>query len=222
MSVADVVAIALLSLRVALVATLAVLVPGIALGWLLARGRFPGRTILQTLISLPMVLPPVAIGLVLLIVFARNAPLGRAVESTFGGPILLTWWAAALAAAVMSFPFVVLGAREGFESVPRRLELVAASLGAAPLRVFASVTLPLAARGILHGAVFAFARALGEFGATTIVAGNIPRRTETLALAIYARIESFGERDAIALSCVSAALALLLTGAANRFLRTRK
>jgi molybdate transport system permease protein len=122
----------------------------------------------------------------------------------------------------MSFPFVVLGAREGFDSVPRRLEVVAMSLGATRLRTFSAVTLPLAARGILHGTVFAFARALGEFGATTIVAGNIPGRTETLALGIYARIESFDDRNALLLAAISATFALLLTGAANLFLRPRR
>jgi molybdate transport system permease protein len=215
-------AIALVSMRVALVATLAILIPGVALGYVLARARFPGKALLQTLVSLPMVLPPVAVGLLLLLMFSRHAPLGRAVEAAFGSPLLLTWWAAALAAAVMSFPFVVMGSRGGFESVPRRVELVAASLGASPLRVFASITLPLARRSILHGATFAFARGLGEFGATTIVAGNIPGRTETLALGIYSRIEAFQDEEAILLSCISVALALAFMGAANVFLRPRR
>ena len=185
MTAAEALAITLLSLRVALVATLATIVPGVLVGYCWRADGSVGSSLLQTLISLPMVLPPVAVGLLLLLVFSRHAPLGRAIEDAFGSPLLLTWWAAAVAAAVMSFPLLVLGAKQGFESVPRRLEQVAASLGATPFQVFRRVSLPLAARGILHGAVFAFARALGEFGATTIVAGNIPGRTETLALGIY-------------------------------------
>jgi molybdate transport system permease protein len=221
MNAHDAVAIALLSLRVALVAVLAAAVPAIALGWALARGRFRGKALVQTLVSLPMVLPPVAIGLVLLLIFSRRAPVGRFLEAVFGGPILLTWWAAAIASAVMAFPFLVLGAKSAFDSVPLRLESVAASLGATPWQVFRRVTLPLSARGILHGATFAFARALGEFGATTVVAGNIPGRTETLALGIYARIESFQEEDAIVLSCLSLVLALAFTGAAQILLRPK-
>jgi molybdate transport system permease protein len=213
------------------VATLAIAPIGVAVGFALARWRFPGRALLQALISLPLVLPPVAVGLLLLpvavgllllLAFSRHSAAGRAVESAFGSPRLLTWWAAALAAAVMSFPFVVLGARAAFESVPRRLELVAASLGAPAGRIFAGVTLPLAARGILHGLVFAFARALGEFGATILVAGNIPGRTETLALGIYARIEAFEHGDALALSGISLALALVLMAVAQRVLRGRR
>jgi molybdate transport system permease protein len=221
MTAADTFAIALLSLRVALVAVLAAALPGIALGWALARGRFRGKAFVQTVVSLPMVLPPVAIGLLLLLTFSRRAPVGRLVERAFGAPLLLTWWAAAAAAAVMAFPFLVLGAKQAFESVPRRLEQVAGSLGATRWQVLRGVTLPLAARGILHGATFAFARALGEFGATVIVAGNIPGRTETLALGIYARIESFQEREAILLSCLSVVLALAFTGAAHAFFGER-
>jgi molybdate transport system permease protein len=221
MSPSDALGMALLSLRVALVAVLAAVVPAVALGWALARGRFRGKALLQTVVSLPMVLPPVAIGLLLLLVFSRHAPVGRLVERAFGAPLLLTWWAAALASSVMAFPFLVLGAKQAFEAVPVRLEQVAKSLGAAPWQVFRGVTLPLAARGIFHGATFGFARALGEFGATVIVAGNIPGSTETLALGIYARIESFQERDAVLLSLLALALALAFTGAAHVFFGPR-
>jgi molybdate transport system permease protein len=211
----------LVTLRVGAVASLLNVVPGIALGWLLARRRFRGRTLVQTLVALPMVLPPVAVGLLLLLALSRDAPLGRAVLATFGAPVLLTWWAAALAAAVMSFPFVVLGAQQGFAAVPRRLEQVAASLGASPRTVFFHVSLPLAARSILYGLVFAFARSLGEFGATSIVAGHIPGETETLALAMQARIEAFDTAAALELAAVSTALALAITGAAELWLRAR-
>jgi molybdate transport system permease protein len=222
MTAGEALQIAGLSLQVALVATLANLVPAVALGWVLARATFRGRSLLQAAVSLPMVLPPVAVGLLLLLAFSRHAPLGRAVESVFGASLLLTWWAAAIASAVMAFPLLVLGAKQGFEAVPRRLEQVAASLGARPAQVFLRVSLPLAARGILHGTTFSFARSLGEFGATTIVAGNIPGRTETLALGIYARIEAFREGDAILLSALSVALALAFLGAAEVLFGARR
>ena len=221
MSAGDLFQIALLSLRVSLVATAVILAPAVGLGLLLARGRFRGRALLQALVSLPMVLPPVAIGLVLLILLSRDAWLGARLETLFGGTLLITWWAAALASAVMSFPLLVLGARHGFESVPRRLEQVAATLGAGRARVFRRITLPLAARGILYGTVFAFARGLGEFGATTLVAGHVPGKTETLALAIYARIEEFEDGQALVLSLVSVLLAFLMTAGAEIFLKER-
>lgn len=207
------------TLRVATVATLAILVPGVALGWVLARHRFRGRSVVQTLVALPMVLPPVAVGLLLLLVLSRRFAFGQALETLLGGPVLLTWWAAALAAAVMSFPLLVRSAEQAFLGVPPRLEQVARTLGASRRRVFFAVTLPLAARGLLYGVVFAFARALGEFGATTIVAGNIPGRTETLALGMYARIESFRDGEALVLAGVSTALAFGITLAAEAWLR---
>lgn len=222
MSAADILDVALLSLRVSLVSTALILVPGVALGYVLARGRFRGRAVLQALVSLPMVLPPVAIGLVLLILLSRDSVLGGLCERLFGGTLLLTWWAAALASAVMSFPLLVLGAQQGFAGVPRRLEHVAATLGATRAHVFRRITLPLAARGIAYGAVFAFARGLGEFGATTLVAGHQPGKTETLALAIYARIEEWEDGQALALAAVSLALALAITVTAEVFLRERR
>lgn len=221
MDAAEVLDITLRTLQVGVLAVAAILVPGIAVGWLLARRAFRGRALLQTVLCLPMVLPPVAVGLLLLHLLARGSVLGDAIERAFGGPILLTPWAAVVAAAVMSFPLVVLGAQQGFLAVPRRLEQVAATLGASAWRVFCTVSLPLAARSIAHGALFAFARALGEFGATTLVAGHVPGRTETLSLAIYARIEQFEDRDALLLSAVSFVLALAITGTAELCLQRR-
>ena len=222
MTAGEVLDITLLTLRVGLVSTAIILVPGVALGYLLARREFKGRALVQTLVALPLVLPPVAVGLALLLVLSRRAPIGRTLEAVFGGPVLLTWWAAAIAAAVMSFPLLVRGAEQGFLGVPRRLEQVASSLGASRWRVFVSVTLPLATRGILYGVVFAFARGLGEFGATTIVAGHIPGRTETLALGIYGRIESFRDTEALILAGVAVALAVGVTGLAEGVLRSRR
>jgi molybdate transport system permease protein len=218
----EVLDITLLTLRVGFVSTAIIVVPGVALGYLLARRDFKGRALVQTLVSLPLVLPPVAVGLALLLVLSRRAPIGRTLEGLFGGPVLLTWWAAAIAAAVMSFPLLVRGAEQGFLGVPRRLEQVASSLGATRWRVFVEVTLPLAMRGILYGVVFAFARGLGEFGATTIVAGHIPGRTETLALGIYGRIESFRDSEALILAGVAVVLAVGVTLLAESVLRSRR
>ncbi|MFO0981201.1 MAG: molybdate ABC transporter permease subunit [Planctomycetota bacterium] len=221
MTTGEILEITLLTVKVSATATLLIAPAGIALGYVLARRRFAGRAIAQALISLPMVLPPVAIGLLLLHLLARDGVLGKAAAATFGGPILLTWWAAAIASAVMSFPLLVRGAEQGFAAVPRRLESVARTLGASRSRVFLAITLPLASRGILYGLGFAFARGLGEYGATTVVAGHIPGKTETLALGIYARIHDFNDADAVILSCVSVVLAFLITGAAEIFLQDR-
>ena len=215
----DILAITGLTLRVGLLSTALIAVPGVALGWLLARRRFRGRALVQTAVALPMVLPPVAVGLLLLLLLSRRSAFGRALEALCGGPVLLTWRAAALASAIMSFPLLVRGAEQAFLGVPRRLEQVARTLGASRLTVFRRVTWPLAARGILYGLVFAFARGLGEFGATTIVAGNIPGRTETLALGVYARIEAFRDGDALVLAGVSVLLAFGITWAAEAWLR---
>jgi molybdate transport system permease protein len=170
-----------------LAVTLGIL-PGAALAWLLARKSWPGKTVVETLVALPLVMPPVATGLILLKLFGRRGPLGNWLE-THGISVVFTWKAVVAAMAVMSFPLLVRGARTAFESVNPRFEKVAATLGASPLRVLATITLPLAARGIMAGVVFAFARALGEFGATILVAGNIPGLTTTLSTAIYSDIQ---------------------------------
>lgn len=222
MSGAELASTVLLSLQVALFATALVLVPGIGLGFALARGGFRGRSVLRTLVTLPIVLPPVAVGLVLLELFSGDAWLGRMSAALLGGPILLTWKGAVIAAAVMSFPLLVLASERGFASVPRRLEDVAASLGASPGRVFWRVSLPLALPGVLSGCVLAFTRALGEFGATTLVAGHVPGETETLSLAIYARIEAFDDRGALLLALVSLGIACMLVGVAELVLARRR
>jgi molybdate transport system permease protein len=209
------------TLKVGLVASVVTLAPGVALGYAFSRRRSRWMLIARTLVALPMVLPPVAVGLLLLAVLARSSPVGGMIETIFGAPMLLTWPAAALAAAVMSFPLVVLGAQQGFDGVGVRVEQVAASLGATRWQVLRRVTLPLAARGILYGVVFGFARGLGEFGATALVAGSIPGETETLSLAIYDRIHAFRDREAWTLAGVSAAISCVAIGAAETFLRRR-
>jgi molybdate transport system permease protein len=194
------------TLLTAAAATLLMLPPGLAIGWLLARRRFPGRVLLETLVSLPLVMPPVATGLLLLMLVAPAGPIGRVLAQA-GVEIVFTWKAVVLAMAVMGFPLVVRSVRAGVEQVDRRYEAVASTLGAPPLRVFLSITLPLALPGVLAGAVLGFARALGEFGATIMVAGSIPGSTRTLAVAIYSFAETGRDGDALTLVGICAVIA---------------
>ncbi len=205
---AEIVAIEL-SLRVAIVATLASLPFGIAVAMLLARGRFPGKTLVDGLVHLPLVLPPVVTGYLLLIGFGRRGPIGAFLEQTFGLVFAFRWTGAALASAVMGFPLMVRAVRLSIESVDRRLEDAAASLGARRIVVFATVTLPLVFPGLLAGAVLAFARAIGEFGATITFVSNIPGETQTVPSAIYTALQIPGaEAAAIRLSLVSIVVSL--------------
>ena len=162
---------------------------GLALAWLLARKRWRGKTVVEALVTVPLVIPPVATGLILLKLLGRRGAIGGFLHERLGWDIVFTWQAVVIAAAVMSFPLLVRSARVGFEGVDRDLEDVARIFGAGPLRVFFAVTLPLAARGIAAGIVLAFARAIGEFGATILVAGNIPGRTTTISLKIYEAVQ---------------------------------
>jgi molybdate transport system permease protein len=174
-----------LSLKIAFWATAASLPLGIAVAFLLARGRFWGRSLLNGLVHLPLVLPPVVTGYLLLIGFGRKGPIGQALESCCGIVLSFRWTGAALAAAVMAFPLMVRAVRLSIEAVDKRLEQAAATLGAPPWWVFLSITLPLALPGVLAGAVLGFAKALGEFGATITFVSNIPGETRTVAAAIY-------------------------------------
>jgi molybdate transport system permease protein len=180
--------------------------PGLLLAWLLARRDWPGKSLLETVVALPLVLPPVATGLLLLKAVGRRGPLGAWLHS-LDLDVVFTWRGVVLAMAVMSFPLLVRGARAAFEEVDPRLEQMARTLGAGGLRIFLTVTLPLAARGILGGTLLAFARSIGEFGATIVVAGNIPGRTSTLSLAIYQLIQLGQDEDAFRLLAVSALIA---------------
>ena len=194
------------TLATAAAATLLMIPPGLLLAWVLARGRFPGRVLLETVVSLPLVMPPVATGLILLMLFAPRGPVG-ALLARAGVEVVFTWKAVVLAMAVMGLPLFVRAARAGFEQVDRRYEAVAATLGAAPWRVFWTISLPLAAPAVLAGTVLGFARALGEFGATIMIAGSIPGATRTLSVAIYTFAEMGQDRAAAALLAVSAAIA---------------
>jgi molybdate transport system permease protein len=188
------------------ISTIVALPAGIAAAWLLARRSFTGKPVVETLLSLPLVLPPVATGFLLLQLFGLNSVVGRAFDR-MGIEVAFTWKAVVLAMSVMSFPLMVLTIRAGFEQVDARYERVAATLGASPWRVFVTITLPLATRSIVAAAILGFARALGEFGATIVVAGGIPGQTQTLAVAIFNLTESGRDADASRLLLVSIALA---------------
>jgi molybdate transport system permease protein len=197
------------TLRVAALAVLLLAPFGLSLALLLARRSFPGKALVETLVALPLVLPPVATGLILLRFLGRRGPAGRAARALFDTDIVFTWRAVVVAMMVMSLPLLVRTARVAFEAVNPRLEAVARTLGAGEVRVLRTVTLPLAARGIAAGLLLAFARALGEFGATILVAGNIPGRTTTIATAIYNDVQIGADGEAYRLLAVSAAVALL-------------
>lgn len=199
-----------LSLRVALWSTFWSLPLGIAVALLLARTRFPGRAIVNGIVHLPLVVPPVAVGYLLLLGFGRNGPAGRLLDELFGASLAFTWEGAALAAAVMAFPLMVRAIRLSVEAVDPKLEAAARTLGAGSLRVFATVTLPLILPGVLTGVVLAFARSLGEFGATVTFVSNIPGETRTLPLALYTLIQQpGGEAAAFRLMLISVAVAMV-------------
>lgn len=181
-----------LSLLIATIAVIASLPFGVALGWLLARREFLGKSLLETVVNLPLVLPPVVTGWLLLVAFGRRGAIGGALEEWLGVRLIFDWKGAALAAAVVSFPLMVRAIRIAFDGVDRGLEQAARTLGASPFDAFFTISLPCARRGIVAGCVLAFARSLGEFGATIMIAGNIPGRTQTIPLKIYSELESPG------------------------------
>ena len=216
----SVAAIAGFTALMAVCATVVALPPGVALGWLLARRSFPGRSLVETVASLPLVMPPVATGLLLLWILGRRSPLGQALDAA-GFEIVFTWKAVVIAMAVMSLPIIVLTARAGFEQLNPRYEQMAATLGAAPTRIFFTISLPLAGRSIAAAALLGFARSLGEFGATIVVAGGIPGQTQTLSVAIYNATEVGRDADAVGLIAVSIALAFAAMFASNVIVRRR-
>jgi molybdate transport system permease protein len=208
------------TLRMASLATLAVIAPGVAAALFLARYRGPGKGALETLLSLPLVLPPTAVGLLLLELLGHNRQPG-AWLAAHGIEIVFTWKGVVLATGVMSFPLLVRSARTAFEEVDPRLVGLARTLGAGPLAAFFRVTLPLAWRGVLAGAVLAFSRALGEFGATIMVAGNIPGRTQTLSLAIFQDVQTGRDERAVALAGLTVALAFAVLWSSEWIVRRR-
>jgi molybdate transport system permease protein len=198
-----------LSLLVAVTATAASLPPGIAIAWLLARRQFWGKALLDTLVHLPLILPPVVTGYLLLILFGRRGPAGEFLERTLGIVFAFRWTGAALACAVMGFPLMVRAIRLSIEAVDPRLESAASTLGAHPLMVFATVTLPLAVPGVIAGAILSFAKSMGEFGATITFVSNIPGETQTLPSAIYTFTQvPGGDAGALRLTLVSVVISM--------------
>jgi len=198
-----------LSLRVALVSVVTSLPLGVLVAWLLARRSFPGKSLFEGVVHMPLVVPPVVVGYGLLLLFGRRGPAGAWLYDHFGITLIFTWKGAALAAAVMGFPLMVQAIRLSIEAVDRRLEAAARTLGAGPLGVFFTVTVPLILPGILVGSVLAFARSLGEFGATIVFVGNIPGETRTIPIAIYTLTQQpDGDLPALRLSIIALILAL--------------
>lgn len=215
----------LLSLRVAAWAVLFSLPAGIAVAWLLARRRFVGRTILDVMVHLPLVMPPVVVGYLLLVVLGRRGVIGGWVFDNFGMTLGFSWQGAAVASAIMGFPLMVRAVRLSLEAVDTRLEAAARTLGAGPVGVFLTITLPLTAPGILVGTILSFARSLGEFGATITFVSSIPGETRTLPIALYGLAQVPGGEEAAArivvISLVLAFAALLASELVARRIRTR-
>nr|WP_154380909.1 molybdate ABC transporter permease subunit [Duganella guangzhouensis] len=209
-----------LSLKVALWATLIDLLLGVALGYLLARKRFPGRELLDAVLTLPMVMPPTVLGYYLLVIIGRNGVLGAWLQQ-MGINLIFTWQAAVIAAAVVAFPLVLKGARAAFENMDLQLEQAARVLGVSSFGVFLRVTLPLAWRGVLGGTLLAFARSMGEFGATLMVAGSIPGKTQTLSIAVYEAVQAGQDDHANLLVIVTSVVCVTVLIAANKLTPNR-
>ncbi|HTR36494.1 MAG TPA: molybdate ABC transporter permease subunit [Bryobacteraceae bacterium] len=205
-----------LSLRVASISTALALAVGLWLAWTLANRSFRGKEVLDAAVTLPLVLPPTVLGYYLLVLLSRNSPIGHVYESLFGGPLVFTWQAAVIASLFHSTPLLVKSARAAFESVDRSYERAARNLGASELRLFWRVTLPLARRSILAAGALAFARSLGDFGVTLMIAGDIPGRTQVVSVAIYDAVEGGQGTVARVLVLIISALALAILTLANR------
>jgi molybdate transport system permease protein len=210
-----------LSLKVAFFATLFALVAGVGLAWVFNRFRFPGRGILEALFMLPLVLPPTVIGYAILVLAGRRSPLGRWLDEHFDYTIIFSWHGAVVASAVVALPLVMKSAGAAFAGVDRTLEAAASTLRQSPLSVFLRITLPLAWPGILAGALLAFARAIGEFGASLMVAGSIPKQTQTLSMAIYDSVQAGREDVALLLVLVTSLMSIAILVFSSRFLSFR-
>ena len=199
----------LLSIKVAAVATLINIPIAVYIGWLIGRRNIRGKLILETVISLPLALPPVVTGYFLLILVGRESAIGQISQFLFGNDIVFTWVASAIAASVVSFPLMVRAIIVARQGVDATLERSARSLGAGPIRTFLQITLPLCYNGLVAGILLGFVRAIGEFGATIVVAGNIPGRTQTIPLAIYSKVQLGKDSEAINLIIISTVLAII-------------
>jgi molybdate transport system permease protein len=202
--------------------TLVILPPGLAVAWLLARRDWPGKSICETIVTLPLVMPPVAVGLILLKVLGRHGAVGGFFHDNLNLDIVFTWRAVLVALGVMSFPLLVRSTQSALDQVNPRFEQIARTLGAGDWRVFFTITLPLASRGIIGGIILAFARALGEFGATIMVAGYIPGKTATLSLSIYQSVQLGEDATAYRLLGISVALAFIAVWASGWLMRRQR
>jgi molybdate transport system permease protein len=211
----------MLTLKVAGWATVLATVLGVGIAFFLARLRFPGREFLDAIMTLPMVMPPTVLGYYLLVLVGRRGPIGHWLETQFGISIVFTWQGAVIAAAVVAFPLVYKGARAAFEGVEHDYEQAARVLGKSEWGVFVRVTLPLAWRGILAGAMLAFARATGEFGATLMVAGSLPGKTQTLSIAVYEAVQAGKDDVANFLVIVTSVVCITILVASGRMLQPR-
>ena len=209
-----------LTLKVAAVATLFAFLTGVALAFLLSKGRFRGRELLDAFLTLPLVLPPTVLGYYLIVLVGRNGWIGRLLNEAFGITLMFTWQGAALAATIVSLPLVLKSARTAFESVDQNLEKAARTLGLSETEVFFRVSFPLAWRGILAGTMLAFARAMGEFGATLMIAGNLPGKTQTLSLAVYDAVQAGNDSLAATLVLITSLVCIIVLVSSGRILKT--
>ena len=211
----------MLSLKVSALATLLALVVGVGLGWLFGRVRFPGRGVLEAVFMLPLVLPPTVLGYGILVAAGRRSPVGAWLREHFDYTIIFSWHGAVLASAIVALPLVLKSASAAFAGVDRNLEAAASTLRQSKLSVFLRVTLPLAWPGILAGTLLAFARAMGEFGASLMVAGSIPKQTQTLSMAIYDAVQAGQDDTALLLVIVTCVLSIAVLVVSNRFFSLR-
>ena len=206
-----------LSIKVALLSLVIMLPPGLLAGWLLAKRTFPGKALLNTFVMWPLVLPPIVSGYLLLILLGRHGFIGGFIYQVFGIEIVFTELAVIIAVSVISFPLLVRGIVTGMESVPEELENAARTLGASPVKVFWTITFPLAYRGIIGGTILGFSKSLGEFGATIMVAGNIPGKTQTMALAIFSSVQLGEDASVYRLVFISTVVAFIALWLTERF-----
>ena len=210
-----------LTLKVALLATLLAGVAGIGLGWYMARRRFVGHTLVDAVLMLPMVLPPTVLGYYLIVLIGRNGVLGQYLDRWFGINLMFTWQGAVIAASIVSLPLIYKAARAAFEDADPRMVLAARTLGASELEIFLRISLPLAGRGVVAGLMLAFARAMGEFGATLMIAGNLPGKTQTLSIAVYDAVQAGNDAQALWLTLLISVVCMVILVTSGRLLQAK-
>ena len=210
-----------LTLKVALLATLLAGVAGITLGWWMARRRFAGHAVVDSFLMLPMVLPPTVLGYYLIVVVGRNGVLGRYLDQWFGINLMFTWQGAVIAASIVSLPLIDKAARAAFEDADPRMVLAARTLGASELEIFLRISLPLAGRGVVAGLMLAFARAMGEFGATLMIAGSLPGKTQTLSIAVYDAVQAGNDAQALWLTLLISVVCMFVLVVSSRLLQAK-